>query len=651
MPIDCEPIDAMSRAGVRVWYRSAFDTILLAACVTAIGAFLINQIWDYDVWWHVAIGGDILARRAVPVTDHFAAATLGRPYHDSQWLYQVLLALAHRAGGMIGVQAVMVLVWTAALFFCRRSIMRWATPLAGTLLLFLAAMASIERFDPRPEIITLLMVSLYTWLLQERRYLRLNDLLLFGSLQALWANAHGLFVIGLFMVGCYWLVAALRRVQGGDSDFVPLSRLLGMMMAATLISPYGGGGWRYAFLLLTEVGPGKPTLFKTIGELGPIFGSASREGLAFWFFAALLAAAIVTAIPVALRGRISLPRLLIVGGLFAVALTGRRSIPPFVLVAAPFVAENLRLLAPQGVRNERLKMAMSLVLSLAMLATAGYSLSGAYWLNTRTPSRFGLGATPSLYPHDLPQILDRTGFVGQIYNSHGIGGFYLYSGYPQRLPLIDNRFEVYDMSDLEKILAAPSDPRAWDWMVSKYDIRGLLLQHVSGEAKVLLPQLRSQDTWRLVHFDHAISLWMHSDTPDLPPSIDLATAALPPKPARLDDCRMLNVFLSLMDAYELKLQNQQRALEFDWDVEKTLTDIGQTQMRLQRFDQAESTYNRLLRDYPRNLSALNDLGVMAYQKGDFATAKRMLRRALEIQPDNADFRANYRLLQSDRERR
>jgi len=296
-------------------------------------------------------------------------------------------------------------------------------------------------------------------------------------------------------------------------------------------------------------------------------------------------------------------------------------------------------------------MALSLMLSLAMLATAGYSLSGAYWLNTKTPSRFGLGATPSLYPHDLPQILDRAGFVGQIYNSHGIGGFYLYSCYPQRLPLIDNRFEVYDMGDLENILAAPSDPKAWAWMVSTYDIRGLLLQHVSGEAKALLPTLRSQDTWRLVHFDHAISLWMRSDTPDLPPTIDLATATLPAKPARLDDCRMLNVFLSLMDAYELKLQNQQRALEFDWDVEKTLTDIGQTQMRLQRFEQAESTYNRLLRDYPRNLSALNDLGVMAYQKGDFTTAERMLRRALDIQPDNADFRANYRLLQSENERR
>ena len=67
-------------------------------------------------------------------------------------------------------------------------------------------------------------------------------------------------------------------------------------------------------------------------------------------------------------------------------------------------------------------------------------------------------------------------------------------------------------------------------------------------------------------------------------------------------------------------------------------------MRLNRFDQAENTYQRLVRDYPRNLAALNDLGVLAYQKGDTVTAERMLRRDLDIAPDNAEFRTNYQLL-------
>jgi len=629
-------------------HTTTLDTLLKISCFTAIGTFLVCQIYDYDIWWHVVIGRDILVRRAVPTTDHFAAVTFGRPYYDSQWLYQVVVALADQAAGMVGVQVVMILAWGATLFFCHHALQRWATPLAGTLLLFLAAMASAERFLPRPEIITLLMITVFYWMLQDRRYLRVHDVLICGLLQAVWVNAHGLFIIGPFMVGCYWLVAALRRIQGGEPDFVPLSRLLGVVTAATLLSPYGAGGWYFTALLLYQVSPEGPSLLRTVGEMSPTLGPATRSGMAFWFFAALLFLTIVAAIPVALRCRISVARLLIVGGLFAVSLTARRNIPLFVLVAAPFAAENLRLLSLQGIANDRTKAVASVALTMSMLVMAGYSLSGAYWLNLGIPSRCGWGVTPTLFPRTLPEVLDRTGFEGQVLNSHGLGGFYLYHGYPRRLPLVDNRFELVDMKVLAKLFDSLGKPAEFASIVAAYDIRGLLLQHISAESKVMLPMLRLQDTWRLVYFDHAVSFWMHIGTPKSPPAIDLGTATLLSSPSRVEDCNMLNVFLNAMEAYDLKLQNLQDALVFNWDVEKTLTDIGQTQMRLRRFDQAENTYKRLVRDYPRNLSALNDLGVLAYQKGDTVTAERMLRRALEIAPDNADFRTNYQLLKQQK---
>jgi hypothetical protein len=627
-----------------VTHTPTFEKLLKMSSFTVIGAFLVCQIYDYDIWWHVAIGRDILVRRAVPTTDHFAAFTFGRPYYDSQWLYQVVVALADQAAGMVGVQVVMILAWGATLFLCHHALKRWATPLAGTLLLFLAAMASTERFLPRPEIITLLMIAAFYWMLQDRRYLRVYDVLIFGLLQAVWVNAHGLFVIGPFMVGCYWLVAALRRTQGGEPDFVPLSRLLGVVTAATLLSPYGAGGWYFTALLLYQVSPEGPSLLRTVGEMSPTFGLATRSGMAFWFFAALLFVTIVAATPVALRCRISVARLLIVGGLFAVSLTARRNIPPFVLVAAPFAAENLRLLSFRGIANDRTKAVASVALTMSMLAMAGYSLSGTYWLNSGIPSRCGWGVTPTLFPRALPEVLDRIGFEGQVLNSHSLGGFYLYHGYPRRLPLVDNRFELVDMKVLAKLFDSLGKPAEFASIVAAYDIRGLLLQHISAESKVMLPMLRLQDTWRLVYFDHAVSFWMHIGTPKIPAAIDLGAATLLSRPSRFEDCSMLNVFLNAMEAYDLKLQNLQDSLVFNWDVEKTLTDIGQTQMRLQRFDQAENTYQRLVRDYPRNLSALNDLGVLAYQKGDTVTAERMLRRALEISPDNADFRTNYQLL-------
>ena len=76
------------------WIAGWTKGLLLSALAFSIGAFLVSQIYDLDVWWQVAIGRDILAQGAVPAIDRFAAVALGRPYHDSHWLFQVLLAMA-----------------------------------------------------------------------------------------------------------------------------------------------------------------------------------------------------------------------------------------------------------------------------------------------------------------------------------------------------------------------------------------------------------------------------------------------------------------------------------------------------------------------------------------------------------------------------
>jgi Flp pilus assembly protein TadD len=104
---------------------------------------------------------------------------------------------------------------------------------------------------------------------------------------------------------------------------------------------------------------------------------------------------------------------------------------------------------------------------------------------------------------------------------------------------------------------------------------------------------------------------------------------------------MLNTFLTIIGADRLALQNLQRALEFGWDKESLLVQIGQAQIRLRQFDQAQDTFERILRDYPRNLEAPSELSFLAESRGDLVTAEAMLRRALEIAPDDSSIRNNH----------
>ncbi|KAB0664489.1 tetratricopeptide repeat protein [Oryzomonas japonica] len=624
-----------------------FDAVLLGMAVAAVAAFLINQIYDLDVWWHLVIGKDILARLAVPDRDRFALAALGRPYHDSHWLFQAVLAGAHRLGGMAGVQLLMVAVWGGALFVCRRAILRWTSSGTGSILLFFAAMACIERFLPRPEMVTLLMICLFYLRLQEECIRTPGDVALLGGAQVIWANCHGLFVLGPFMAGCYWIVAVWNRLRGAKNDVAPLTRLTALLLAATLATPFGVRGWEYAVLLFREADTSSAVALKNVGELSPTLGRAAMSAPAFWFFAFLLVAACGVAIAAAVRRGCAPQRVLIVAAMGVAALSGRRNMALFALVAAPFVAEHLRFVLPARPR-EGLAVAIRSAALLAMAAMVWFSLSGQYYLRMEIPSRFGLGATPSFFPHDLPQFIRKSGFRGQVFNSNNLGGFYLYHFYPQQVPLTDGRWEIYERTILDGIQRAPADPLLWQQMVLGYGITGILLQHTSSEAQALLPVLPMDPRWRLVYYDYAASFWMRTDVPNLPPPVDLTSRALPRFPGRVDDCLILDAFLERVGAAYPRLENLQRMLSFGWKQDQALERIGMLQIRMRLWKEAERTFMRLNREYPANLTALNELAFMAYRRGDVMSAEYLLRKALDLNPDNQEMRQNYQRIRGNR---
>jgi len=419
-----------------------------------------------------------------------------------------------------------------------------------------------------------------------------------------------------------------------------------VLLVATLATPFGPKGWQYAVLLFREAGVTSSMALNRVGELSPTFGAAARSAPAFWFFAVLLAAVIVTSTMLLLRRRLSPERLILVAGMAAAAMTGRRNMALFALVAAPLLAEHLDILIPGKVRASR---AIALPAMFIMLAWAWFPLSGRYYLMTEIPSRFGWGATTSFFPHGLPGFLDRIGFKGQILNSNTLGGFYLYHGYPQRLPLTDGRWETYDRPTLDAILQPAGNPDLWQRLISTYDIRGILLQHASPEARALLPTLPRDPQWRLVYYDYAASFWMRTDTAGLPPAINLSmNAALPPQPTRVDDCLILDLFLRQAGANELRLQNLERATSFGWQTERLLAAVGLLQMQLGRLQEAEQTFLLLSRKYPRNTTALNELAYLAYRRGDLAVAESLLGEALKITPDDANTIANIQRIRASR---
>jgi hypothetical protein len=154
-------------------------------------------------------------------------------------MYQVVLAAGHGVLGMVGVQLVTVALWSITLFLCFRACRLSAPTTLSAVLVFVAAMASVERFLPRPELVTFAGIAAFYWLLQSGRFRTPVQLAILAIAQIVWTNSHGLFVIGPLMVGAYLVVAVIRRIWAPDTEILPLARALLVVLGEPCSSSWG----------------------------------------------------------------------------------------------------------------------------------------------------------------------------------------------------------------------------------------------------------------------------------------------------------------------------------------------------------------------------------------------------------------------------
>src|SRR5882724_3814473 len=89
--------------------RSSRDLLRqrLLLLVTFAGAAIVGVApsTDGDIWWHLAAGREMVARRALLWTDPFSVGAAGRPWIDVHRLFQLAVYAVHQCAGLAG------LVW------------------------------------------------------------------------------------------------------------------------------------------------------------------------------------------------------------------------------------------------------------------------------------------------------------------------------------------------------------------------------------------------------------------------------------------------------------------------------------------------------------------------------------------------------------
>ncbi len=209
------------------------------------GRALVNAgtLVDPDGPWHRRTGELILDTGRIPRSDPFSWTAGGADWQPNAWLADVVLALTDRIGGLTAVsllRAVGVAAFGIVLYRIARRTGAGAWASVG------AAWLCTFALDPfvaeRPQLFSFLLFPALLALADPKNRLgRARSLAGVGAVLAVWANTHGVFVVGVGVVGLQALGRILAARHGSGRPLEALRRevpLVAVAVLAPLVNPF-----------------------------------------------------------------------------------------------------------------------------------------------------------------------------------------------------------------------------------------------------------------------------------------------------------------------------------------------------------------------------------------------------------------------------
>ncbi len=208
--------------------RRLFTAILFLALFV----MAAREIADPDFWWHLRTGQSIVETLTIPHADIFSFTNAGRPWVTHEWLSEVLMYTLYALGSFpaLILAFATIIALTFAFVYARCA----GKPYVATPALLLAAITTAPTWGARPQMISLLLTSVFLYMLDKRR-----DLLwTLPLLMILWVNLHSGYALGLVIIAVYLFGEIISQFKIQNSKFRKhRARLLRFTLYAPRLSP------------------------------------------------------------------------------------------------------------------------------------------------------------------------------------------------------------------------------------------------------------------------------------------------------------------------------------------------------------------------------------------------------------------------------
>jgi hypothetical protein len=505
-----------------------------------VAAISLQKIRTFDYWWHLRAGQLIEETGRVPRFDVFSFTAEGSRWIDIHWLHQLGLHALYSLGGHGAVVWGKLLLVVALAALLGRIGYRADRPLVSVVPLALMLLVAGDRFMPRPELPSFVLLAGVLALVD--RFERRGDRAIWGVvlLQLVWVNLHGLFALGLAVCGIH-LVAGLLwpRVRGEPVDVPRARELAAVTGVATLASLCNPNFLDAALYPLTQLG------MVAVPELRVAHQSMElRSLLAAWPELTGLAKALsvaIVALPAAAMAmnfrRVRGSDLLIFGAFLFLGFASQRNLALFAVVVVPITVRNLNAFLDARPQVERVLLgrASHVLAVLLLFVVAGDLARGSFFFRLGVFREPGFGVMEMLYPIGAADWIDAQRPRGPICHHSADGGYLIWRLYPDYQVMLDGRLEVYGPEKVNELgYEGASAFRKLDRKIRC----GVVLVHYGEFHTGMLGALHRSPGWKLAFVDGVAAVFVRAiDNPRVRPVDVDAPDLFPPfaaEPSLLD---------------------------------------------------------------------------------------------------------------------
>lgn len=490
------------------WHGVALFFVVMSAL--ALISLNYRSAYEYDFWWHLAVGKWEFEHKAIMFHDVFSYTFPGQYWNNLSWLFDVSHYLLYTTLGNWYIIIIRLVTYVTSYILLLKTIrLKKGTSAIISLSLLLFAVPQLRRWV-RPELTLPIFVALYLYCLYKYKYYRSRLIYLLPFAQIVWTACNNGYVFGPVLIGVFFAGELIRSLARNSQSVInivnsrSLQKYLLVLILTTLalvINPYGIGILRWIGIsYLGGENIRQATLF--ISEfravpLSSIFSFSIYDPMTIYYSELLITGCML----LFLAGRT----------IVRTGTTKARAIFLSIQYEDLFLYVLFAYLSLAHVR-----LIFSFMFVAAFLITKNLPKFKAKWTNGLTPYVLFLLSLTSFYfyfkntdlnlhwqyPNETLHFIREHDLKGPMFNDYGLGGFLTWATYPQLQVFIDGRTpNVYD-NDFFWYYRHITNKTIFNALSEKYQFNLFFTFTNYGSV------IKDDPSWALVSFDNAAVVYV-----------------------------------------------------------------------------------------------------------------------------------------------